>query len=215
MAFIVFEGLDGSGKSSLMGALSLYLSQRQIPWMQTREPGGTHLGDEIRKLLLQKGAEAPQARTELLLYEASRAQLVELVIKPELANKKWVLCDRFTASSVAFQGGGREITRSSVDWLNQFATAGLRPDLVILLDLPVEVSQERQKKRQMETGQTADRMESENQDFHEKVRQSFLQQAKEVPQDWLILSALKTPDVLAQEMISELKTRGFLPREES
>lgn len=209
MAFIVFEGLDGSGKSSLMRALGQHLTEKKIPWVETREPGGTVLGDEIRQLLLRRNGEVPHPRTELLLYQASRAQHVELFIRPQLAQNKWVLCDRFSASSVAFQGGGREISEDQVHWLNQFSTHGLEADLTILLDLPVEVSQERQKKRQAETGQAADRMESESQIFHEKVRASFLKQAQQNSTKWLVLSALKTPEQLAAQMIQVFEQRHW------
>ena len=101
MFFLVFEGLDGSGKSSLMGQLQSHLEKLNTKFIKTREPGGTIAGDQIRKLILTKSEHAPTPRTELLLYEASRAQRVDLVIRPALARKEWVLCDRFSASSVA------------------------------------------------------------------------------------------------------------------
>ena len=135
MSFIVFEGLDGSGKSSLMAALEKELQQRQIQYHHTREPGGTRLSEEIRNMILRKEGPSPLPRTELLLYIASRAQHVEEVIAPKLQSGSWVLCDRFTASSVAFQGGGREIKESDVHMLNTFATGGLQADLTVLLDL--------------------------------------------------------------------------------
>ena len=135
MFFVVFEGLDGSGKSSLMKMLDQHLRSLSYEPVLTREPGGTEVGDALREIILKKQANAPVARAELLMYEASRAQHVELVIKPSLAKKKWVLCDRFSASSVAFQGGGRSISIEQVVWLNQFATDNLIPDLTVLLDL--------------------------------------------------------------------------------
>jgi dTMP kinase len=210
MAFIVFEGLDGSGKTSLMRDLIKQLNRLQIPWVETREPGGTGLGDEIRELLLRKGLEVPHPRTELLLYEASRAQHVESFIKPNLAKKKWVLCDRYSASSLAFQGGGRAISSEEVLWLNRFATQGLKADLTVLLDLPVEVSLQRQKKRELLTGQVADRIESEGMAFHEKVRQSFLQQASQDSDCWLVLSAEKSPEELSLALHDELRLRKWL-----
>ncbi len=211
MAFLVFEGLDGSGKSSLMKSLVQHLERAQISWIQTREPGGTRLGDEIRELLLRQGSEVPHPRTELLLYEASRAQHVECFIKPHLVEKKWVLCDRYSASSIAFQGGGRAISMAEVQWLNRFATQDLQADLTILLDLPVSVANKRQQNRQKQTGQSADRMESEHHSFHEKVRHSFLQQADEAPDRWLVLSAEKTPQELENALIAELRRRQWLP----
>ena len=114
MFFVVFEGLDGSGKSSLMKRLEAHLKNLKQDLIMTREPGGTAVGDEIREIILKKQAEPPSPRTELLLYQASRAQHVDLVIRPALAQKKWVLCDRFSASSIAFQGGGRGISLARV-----------------------------------------------------------------------------------------------------
>ena len=210
MAFIVFEGLDGSGKTSLMRELTKQLDGLNIAWVETREPGGTRLGDEIRELLLRQGSEIPHPRTELLLYEASRAQHVETFIRPNLGQKKWVLCDRYSASSLAFQGGGRAISTEEVIWLNRFATQGLQADLTILLDLSVEISMKRQKNRQIQTGQPADRIESENMAFHEKVRQSFLDQARQEPNRWLVLSAEKSPQELSLELHHELRLRRWL-----
>lgn len=210
MAFLVFEGLDGSGKSSLIEALVRNLNQQQISWVKTREPGGSLLGDEIREMLLRRGSEVPHPRTELLLYEAARAQHVETFVKPHLAKKEWVLCDRYSASSIAFQGGGREISLEQVVWLNQFATQGLEADLTVLLDLPVATSLQRQMQRQNATGQKADRMESENQDFHVKVRNSFLLQAQKNPEKWLMLSAEKSPGELESRLLQELRIRKWL-----
>ncbi len=226
MAFIVFEGLDGSGKSSLISLLVAKLQAEKRPHIVTREPGGTPLGDSIRDLILRanqiEGTEGtvgsvPCARTELLLYEASRAQHVDLVIKPALQTQKWVLCDRYTASSVAFQGGGRDIEMSEVEWLNGFATGGLNPDLTVLLDLSVDEARRRQKKRELSTGQAADRIESERDDFHERVRKSFLEQAAkhnaqlntqgntQGNSEWLVLDATLSPQILFKQLEIKLK----------
>src|SRR3954464_7993655 len=121
MAFLVFEGLDGSGKSTLIERLAEELKRRGLDLILTREPGGTPLAEDIRKILLRTDAEVPHARTELLLYEASRAQHVERVIKPALRDGRWVLCDRFTASSVSFQSFARKLPRTEIDWLNNYA----------------------------------------------------------------------------------------------
>ncbi|PWU14012.1 MAG: dTMP kinase [Bdellovibrio sp.] len=210
MPFIVFEGLDGTGKSSLMSALEGELSQRQRPTLRTREPGGTSLGDEIRQLILRTGGEAPAPRTELLLYEASRAQHVDSVIAPALKKKIWVLCDRYTASSIAFQAGGRGIPVDRVEALNDFATNGLTPDLTVLLDLTVGESRRRRQSRQGVQGTSADRIESETDTFHEKVRQSFLQQAEKSWGNWLVLDASNSPAVLLQDLLDELRRRQWL-----
>lgn len=210
MRFLVFEGLDGSGKSSLMAALEAELAKRSVSFARTREPGGTPLGDEIRNMILRTDGPAPTSRAELLLYEASRAQHVEEVIRPKLAQGIWVLCDRFAASSVAFQGGGREISEKDVHALNDFATGGLQADLTILLDLSVEESRKRRQGRGAQTGESEDRIESEADSFHEKVRQSFLKQARENASSWLVLDAKETPATLFQQLLQALKERKIL-----
>lgn len=210
MKFLVFEGLDGSGKSSLMMALERELQERNISFYRTREPGGTPLGDEIRNMILRKEGPAPMPRAELLLYEASRAQHVDQVIRPKLASGMWVLCDRFAASSVAFQGGGREISETDVIALNDFATGGLKPDLTILLDLSVEESRRRRQGRGEQNGEGEDRIESEADSFHEKVRQSFLKQARADEASWLVLNAQETPAVLFQHLLKALTERKIL-----
>ncbi|WP_413944219.1 dTMP kinase [Bdellovibrio sp. HCB-162] len=210
MKFLVFEGLDGSGKSSLMMALERELQKRQISFHRTREPGGTPLGDEIRNMILRTEGPSPLARAELLLYEASRAQHVEQVIRPKLNQGVWVLCDRFAASSVAFQGGGRDISEKDVVMLNNFATGGLKADLTILLDLSVEESRRRRQGRGAQNGESEDRIESEADSFHEKVRQSFLKQAREDAGSWLVLNAQETPEVLFQQLLKALAEKNIL-----
>lgn len=206
MRFIAFEGLDGSGKSTLMNGLKAEFEKRGIAFVVTREPGGTPLGDEIRQMLLRVKGEAPVPRAEALLYQAGRAQHVEQLIRPALAQKKWVISDRFSASSVAFQAGGREISRSQIDWLNDFAVADVKPDLNVLLDLSVEESTRRLKRR----GEAADRFEREAQEFHEKVRQAYLSLAQEQPEKWLVLSASDKPDSVLQQLLTALKVRQWL-----
>jgi len=210
MKFIVFEGLDGSGKSSLIASLETILTNYRIDFVRTREPGGTPLGEEIRQLILRTDGEVPSPRTELLLYEASRAQHVDRMIRPNLEAGRWVLCDRFSASSIAFQAGGRQISQSWVELLNQFATADLVPDLTVLLDLSVHEARRRREKRNIEIGETDDRIESEADQFHDRVRQSFLAQAKTAPDKWLVLDAGKAPNELVQILYKELKDRGWL-----
>ncbi|MGE9746604.1 dTMP kinase [Bdellovibrio bacteriovorus] len=210
MKFIVFEGLDGSGKSSLMAALERELQNRAINFLRTREPGGTPLGDEIRNMILRKEGPAPTPRTELLLYEASRSQHVDQVIRPALAAGTWVLCDRFSASSVAFQSGGRAISEADVVMLNTFATGGLKADITVLLDLSVEESRRRRQGRGAVTGETEDRIESEADTFHENVRQSFLKQSREDAAAWIVLDARETPEVLFKQLLQSLTERKVL-----
>lgn len=210
MIFLAFEGLDGSGKSSLMKQLEDYLHNQKVSFIKTREPGGTVLGDKLRTLILEKSADAPQPRTELLLYEASRAQHVDLVIRPALEKKQWVLCDRFTASSIAFQAGGRKISEQQVEWLNQFATNDLFPHLNILLDLTVEESRLRRLKRVNQVGIAEDRMESEQEAFHQRVRDGFLNQSQKQANAWLVLDASLSQEKLFEILLNELRKRKWL-----
>jgi dTMP kinase len=216
MPFIVFEGLDGSGKSSLMSALEKKLLSRDLKVLRTREPGGTTLGDEIRSLILRTDGEAPTKRTELLLYEASRAQHVDQVIRPAVQRREWVLCDRFTASSIAFQAGGRSISEEWVEKLNEFATDNLVPDVVILLDLSVDESRRRRNQRLQTGGPKEDRIESEADSFHEKVRQSFLKQSQKAlgagvgGSHWIVLDASLSPEALLDKLLTDLKGLKWL-----
>lgn len=208
--FLVFEGLDGSGKSTLMkNLMGLLESQYSRSVYMTREPGGTPLGEEIRKVLLEVKADQNykiSARAELLLYEASRAQHVEQVIRPHLKKDGVVLCDRFTASSVAFQAGGRELSEENVESLNQFAVSDCTPDLQVLVDLDFEGCRERKKK----LNEPLDRIESEAKDFHQRVYESYKAQAKNNPEAWLVLEGRKTPEQLLEDLVSALKTKGYL-----
>lgn len=193
-----------------MRALEARLKQKNIPYVQTREPGGTVLGEKLRQLILEKSAPAPVPRAELLMYEASRAQLVEELIKPALAQKKWVLTDRFSASSLAFQGHARGIGWEAVHGLNEFATGGLKPHLTVLLDLTVEESEKRRSQREKILNTKADRIESENKDFHEKVRLGFLKAASESAKDWLVLDASQPVEKLFETLQAELENRQWL-----
>jgi dTMP kinase len=170
----------------------------------TREPGGSALGDEIRELLLRTRGEAPVPRAELLLYQAARAQHVETKIRPALKRGEWVLCDRYTASSVAFQAGGRKLPRADIDWLNNYATDSCVPDLWVLLDLSTEEASRRMQGREL------DRFEKEAQDFHERVRQAYLGLAEEQKSNWLVLDASEDRDSLRQKLLHALRERGWL-----
>ncbi len=201
---MVFEGLDGAGKSTLISATARFLSDRQIPSLVTREPGGTPLGDEIRTLLLRKSADAPSPLTELLLYEAGRSQHVEKVIAPALQKGQWVLCDRFTASSEAFQVGGRGLSVDLVRTLNHIATSETCPDLTILLDLDVRDARKRMENREL------DRFEEEKADFHQRVRNNYLEQARQNADAWLVLDASQPADELFRQLCSHLEKKGLL-----
>ncbi len=202
--FIVFEGLDGAGKSTLIQLFKTEIEMHKQTVTLTREHGGNEMGEELRQILLRKDKEAPTPHTELLLYEAIRAQHVERLIRPKLEQGHWVLCDRFTASSVAFQAGGRQIAEAEVQWLNAFATGNLTPDITVLLDLTYDEALSRQSHRFQSKGEKADRMESEERDFHERVRASFLKQAQ-ASSSWVVLSAMQSPDKLLTLLIQKLK----------
>ena len=206
MAFLVFEGLDGSGKSTLIKKLNQLLSDQGHQTVLTHEPGGTELAEEIRNLILKTDGEAPVSMAELLLYEASRAQHVEKLLRPSLQQNKWVLCDRYYGSTLAFQCGGRGIDREMVDKLNRVATGGLEPDLWVLLDLSLEESE----RRRMSRNEDADRLEQEKADFHERVRNYYLDLAKAEPEKWLVLNAEASPEDLFKELQSSLKERQWL-----
>lgn len=208
--FLVFEGLDGSGKSTLMKNLKSWLEdQGGKNVYMTREPGGTPLGEEVRQILLEIKKDAQfeiSPRAELLLYEASRAQHVEQVIKPKLKAHEVVLCDRFTASSVAFQAGGRELGEPTVNWLNAFAIADCKPHLQVFVDLDFKGCQERKKN----LNEPLDRIESEAQEFHQRVYESYKKQALADTNAWCILDGRRTPEQLLNDLITELKSRQLL-----
>jgi dTMP kinase len=202
--FLVFEGLDGSGKSTLIKGLDLELKRLKIQTRLTREPGGTPLAEDIRKLLLRTDGEVPHPATELLLYAASRAQHVAEVIQPSLKRGEWILCDRFSASTVSFQSFARKVPRANVDWLNRFAEQGKQPDLYVLVDVTVDECERRQTGRTNQSGQVADRMEREDRMFHEAVREGYLAQVKEEPNRWLKLDGTDSPESLVSQVLGKL-----------
>lgn len=168
--FVTFEGIEGSGKTTQVRLLSDYLTKRGISHRVTREPGGTPLADEIRSLLLSRREEFVFPETELLLYEAARAQHVRAVILPALSSGQAVLCDRFYDATVAYQESARGLDGESVDRFNAFASGGLSPDLTFYLDVDPEEGSLRIRGR----GTRPDRIESEKMEFHRKVREGYL-----------------------------------------
>ena len=210
MAFLVFEGLDGSGKSTLIQGLSKELSVKGLPFVTTREPGGTPLGEDLRKFLLRKDKErAPTAWTELFLYEACRRQNVDQVIQPALDRGDWVLCDRFWASTYAFQAGGRGLDEDKVQQANLWASGGVQPDLWIFLDLSLEEAQKRWEERT--AFHPLDRFELEDLSFHKKVRDYYMKLSRTSQYGpWLTLNAVQPQDDLLNYLIQELKKRKFL-----
>jgi dTMP kinase len=182
--FITFEGVDGSGKSTQLAALASALTARGIPVVTTREPGGTPLGEAIRRVVLDQSFAGMSARAELLLYLASRAEHVDRVIRPALERGALVLCDRFTEATLAYQAYGRGLPIEDVTALTRFAAADIEPDLVVLLDLPVEDGLARVRERR-----GLNRLDRETVAFHGRVRDGYLALAESAPDRFRIFDA--------------------------
>lgn len=196
--FISFEGPEGAGKSTHIATLMQQLQARGIPVLCTREPGGTKLGEAIRGLLqFNTAGEAPNIRAELLLFLASRAQIVEQVIRPALEAGTWVLCDRFCDSTLAYQGYGRGLPLPTLREINAFATGGLMPDITLLLDIPLEESQRRLVAR---AGMPGDRFEQEKTEFHKRLRDGFLELAAQEPKRMFVIESLDAQDKVAAQI---------------
>jgi len=180
--FITFEGVEGSGKTTQIRRLKRYLIQNGIPCVVTREPGGCPISEKVRKILLNPEHSGMDALTELLLYEAARAQHVRDVITPNLRKGRVVLCDRFNDASIAYQGLGRGIDLKLVENLNRLSSRGIEPDLTFLLDCPSDMGLERalQRNRTLKREKEG-RFEMEKAEFHRRVRQGYLALAKMVP----------------------------------
>jgi dTMP kinase len=171
--FITLEGGEGAGKSTNLAFIKRYLEDHRIAVVVTREPGGTHLAEKLRGLLLEKTPEILTEETELLLMFAARSQHLKHAIQPALAAGKWVLCDRFTDATYAYQGGGRNVDVKTIAWLENLVQGQFRPDLTLLFDIPVEVGLQRAAVRGK-----PDRFEAERHEFFQKVRRAYLVQAK-------------------------------------
>ncbi|NOQ94077.1 MAG: dTMP kinase [Methylophaga sp.] len=183
--FISIEGIEGAGKSTQLAFIQRYLSENGKQLKVTREPGGTELGEAIRTLLLTPTETGMAVDTELLLMFSARAEHVAQVIKPALERGEWVLSDRFTDATFAYQGGGRGIEQQRINELAQWTLNGLQPDLTLLFDLPVELGQQRVLSR----NQGVDRFEQEKVDFFQKVRNCYLERAEKEPQRIKIIDA--------------------------
>jgi len=180
--FVTFEGGEGSGKTTQLRLLANRLRALPEEVIETRDPGGTPIGKEIRTLLLSRDSTPMEEATELFLYEASRAQLVREVISPALARVAVVLCDRFTDSTVAYQGFGRGLDLTLIQRLNQLATDGLTPNLTILLDLDPGVGLARCMRSSSGEAASRDRIEAEPVHFHRRVREGYLELARQEPE---------------------------------
>ncbi len=203
--FITFEGLDGTGKTTQLNALESYFRARGRSYVRTREPGGTALGSLMRRVLLEVAQQPVAMPAELFLYLADRAQHVDEVILPALAADKIVICDRYTDSTLAYQGYGRGIDLKLLRELNAFAARGIQPDLTLLLDCPVELALSRTARRdsQMASGECReDRFEREQVEFHKRVRAGFLEIARAEPGRFRVIDAARSAGEVTEAILT-------------
>jgi len=198
--FITLEGVEGAGKSSLMDFISELFTTAGHQAIQTREPGGTKTGEQIREILLDSNNIGLDSNTELLLMFAARMQHLEEVIKPALASAQIVICDRFTDASYAYQGGGRGIEESRIQALEGWVQQGLKPDLTLLFDLDVEVGLRRAGKRSQ-----ADRFEQEDILFFERIRSCYLERANKEPKRFQIIHSGESLENVKQQIQNVLQ----------
>ena len=187
--FITFEGGEGCGKSTQVRRLCEALERAGVEVVLTREPGGTILSEQIRRLIKDQDDDPPCDRSELLLFLAARAQLVRNVIRPALAAGKWVVSDRFSDSTKAYQGYGRGLPLDVIAAVNDFACEGLRPDLTLLLDVTPETARARMRRREDATHTAADRIEKAGDDFHARLRRGFAELARAEPERVKVVDA--------------------------
>lgn len=206
--FITIEGIEGSGKTTQIDRIKAHLQSRGHTVDVTREPGGTPIAEKIRAILLDTAHTEMAPTTELILYQAARAQHVAERIRPALESGKTVICDRFMDSTAAYQGAGRKLPQQQLQTLHALATGGLTPDLTLLIDLPAELGLTRATK-----DSSSDRIESEALEFHQRVRQGFLRIAQQEPRRVKIVDGQDTPEhvaariaVLIDELLDQRKT---------
>lgn len=199
--FISLEGVEGVGKSTILSHVKSLLDERGIEYIVTREPGGTPMAESIRRILLDQYNETVSDVTELLLMFASRSQNVSEVILPALSSGKWVIADRFTDASFAYQGGGRGLDLSSIEMLARLVQGSLQPDLTLLLDAPVEVGLARVSER----GEH-DRIELEKKDFFRRVREQYLTMAKDNASRYRVIDAERPLDEVKRQVSQVMKT---------
>ena len=195
--FITLEGMDGAGKSSHIAAILETLQEKGVEVVATREPGGTSLGERLRELLLH---EAMHAETETLLMFAARREHIAQVIAPALARGAWVVSDRFTDASFAYQCGGRGVDQSKMEQLEHWVQQGLQPDLTLLFDVPVEVSVAR-----LAAARTPDKFERESAEFFHKIREGYLSRAKAHPTRFRVIDGNRPLETVRAEVIAILQ----------
>lgn len=205
--FITFEGIEGSGKSTLLELVGNELRERGVDHLQTREPGGTSLGDAVRTLFLDPDRKI-EPMAEVMLLCASRAQLCTDVIRPALRAGKTVLCDRFYDATIAYQGYGRGLDIEELLGICLAATSGLTPDLTFVLDLAPDVSQQRVLGRSQNRGSAVDRIERESLNFHRSVRDGYLDMARRWSTRFVVLDALASPQALLERAMAAIERSG-------
>ena len=198
--FLTLEGAEGVGKSTNIEFITQYLEQRGIDYVLTREPGGTQLGEKIRELLLAVHEESMSELTELLLVFAARAQHLDKIIEPALAAGKWVVCDRFTDATFAYQGAGRGLSMETIGELESMVQGELRPDLTLILDLDPEIGMQRASNR----GEL-DRFEREQMSFFRHVRQGYLDIAQAEPERCTVIDAAKSLEDVKLDLVAALE----------
>jgi dTMP kinase len=199
--FITFEGIEGSGKSTQIALLANYLTARGVRHVLTREPGGTSIGDQIRKVLLDPANRALDPAAELLLYAAGRAQHLREIIMPALADGTSVLCDRFSDATLAYQGYGRGLDIEIIRSLDRIVTAGMRPDLTLLFDIDAAPGIARARGRNNSRGLEAEaRFENEELAFHERVRQGYLTLVAQEPDRIRVVDASSSPEAIQEKV---------------
>ena len=203
--FITFEGGEGCGKSTQTRRLAAALEARGIGVVLTRDPGGTVLAEEIRRLIKDQADDPPCDRSELLLFLAARAQLVRSVIRPALDAGRWVVSDRFSDSTLAYQGYGRGLPLDVLRAANDFACEGLKPDLTLLLDVDPAVARARLRARETATQSAADRIERAGDAFHARLARGFAELAREEPERIVVLDANGAPDEVWEGVWTSLK----------
>ena len=201
--FITFEGPDGSGKTTQIRQLIPVLQEKGLDIVQTREPGGTYIGDQIRSVIMNMKNKSMHPRAEILLFCASRAQLVEELIRPSLAEGKLVLCDRYADSTMAYQGYGHGLDRDALSQLLNFATGGLKPDLTLLFDISAEAGL----RRRLANHEEWNRMDDYALQFHERVRSGYLAMAAAEPERWTVINADRTPEEIHEEVVSVIAAK--------